>query len=315
MYAVRVRILLCLTVLAVAATVRAQEAPPQQQEAASPENAEAAAQARQHFTEGMAHFEGRRFREAIHAFQLAASIVPSADLWFNIARSYEELNDEPSLRQAIEYYQRYLRDRVDPPDRAQVEAKIQLLQERAEAARQARLSRPTTGTLRISSTVEGADVRVDEEGIGTAPVAAPVTLSEGTHRVDVEREGYIPFRSQVQIAPGVAAAAYADLEPATQYRAVRGKRIFTWIVGGLAVAGVATSIGLGARARSMTRGDDVTDEDFADARDLSAISDYVLGASLALAVGAIVLYFVEGRAIGTERVTVEEASVARPTAF
>ena len=286
-------------------------------EAARPESAEAAARARTHFTEGMEHFEARRFREAIHAFQLAASIVPSADLWFNIARSYEELNDEPSLRQAIEFYQRYLRDRVDPPDRAQVEAKIALLEERAESARQARLSRPTTGTLRISSTVDGAQVSVDEDAIGESPVATPVTLDEGTHRVEVEREGYIPFRGDVRIAPGVASAAYADLTPATRYRAVRGKRIFTWIVGGLAVAGVATSVALGAVARGMTRGSDVTPEDYADARDMSAISDYVLGASLALAVGAIILYFVEGRAIGTERIGVDEEASHRvaPTAF
>lgn len=309
------RVLLCLSALWLASAGYAQDAPAPES-GSEPENAEAAAQARAHFTEGMEHFEARRFREAIHAFQLAASIVPSADLWFNIARAHEELNDETSLRQAIEFYERYLRDRVDPPDRQQVEAKIALLRERAEAARQARLSRPTTGTLRISSTVEGADVRVDEDGIGTSPVAAPVTLSEGTHRVDVEREGYIPFRSEVQISPGAAAAAYADLTPATRYRAVRGKRIFTWIVGGLAVAGVGTSIALGAIARGKTRGDDVTDEDYADARDLSAISDYVLGASIALAVGAIVLYFVEGRAIGTERVPLEEtATRVRPSAF
>lgn len=311
--------MLCLSALCLVAgplghRAAAQDAP--SPEASTPENAEAAAQARVHFTEGMQHFDARRFRDAIHAFQLAASIVPSADLWFNIARAYEELHDETSLRQAIEFYQRYLRDRVDPPDRGQVEAKIEVLQQRAEAARQARLSRPTTGTLRISSTVEGADVSVDEDAIGTSPVAAPLTLPEGTHRVEVEREGYIPFRSDVQITPGAAAAAYADLAPATRYRAVRGKRIFTWIVGGLAVAGIGTSIALGAIARGMTRGDDVTDEDYRDARDMSAISDYVLGASLALAVGAIVLYFVEGRAIGTERVTVDEsASRAQPTAF
>ena len=266
----------------------------------------------------MEQFEARNFREAIHAFQLAASLVPSADLWFNIARAYEELNDEPSLRQAVEFYQRYLRDRVDPPDRAQVEAKIASLQERAEAARQARLSRPTTGTLRVSSSVEGAAVRVGEEDLGTTPVAAPVTLPEGTHRVEVAQEGYIPFRGDVRVAPGVASAAYADLSPATQYRAVRGKRIFTWIVGGLAVAGIATSIGLGARARSFTRGSP-TDEDYDDARDLSAISDYVLGASMALAVGAIILYFVEGRAIGTERIGPEEAgetaATPMPSAF
>ncbi len=81
-------------------------------EGASPEDPQAAQRARERFQAGMEHFEAHRYRDAIHEFELAASLVPSADIWFNIARAWEELREfEP----AIEYYQRYLRDRVDPP--------------------------------------------------------------------------------------------------------------------------------------------------------------------------------------------------------
>ena len=282
-------------------------------EAASPEDAQAAQQAREHFRTGMEHFEGRRFREAIHEFQLAAALVPSADLWFNIARASEELSDLPSLEQAVEYYRRYLRDRVDPPDRDAVEARIASLEERIEAAREAQLRRPDTGTLRIGVETEGAQVRLDGQPSGETPVPAPISVEPGRHRLDLEREGYVPFRSEVRVEPGVVTTAYADLVPATRYRAVRGRRIFTWITAGLAAAALGTSIGLGVHARSRA------DEDLSDGRRWAAISDYVLGSALVLGVTSVILYFVEGRAVGTERIGPDdeplEASRPRPGAF
>lgn len=265
-------------------------------EGATPENAEAAQQARRHFRRGMEHFEARAFRDAIHEFQLAANLVPSADLWFNIARAYEELNSHAEMEQAIEFYQRYLRDRVDPPDREEVEAHIENLRRRAEALRQAMLNRPTTGTVRVSSNVEGAAIEVGGRDHGETPVAAALSLDPGEHDLQLRQEGYVPFRARLLVSRGVTTAAYADLLPETRYEAVRGRRIFTWITTGLAVAAVGTSIGLGVHARSFVN------TDFDEARRFARISDYVLGAAIGLGVVALILYFVEGRAIGTVRI-------------
>jgi len=297
--------------------------------APSPENAESAAQAREHFRAGMEHFEGRRFREAIHQFELAAAIVPSADLWFNIARGHEELAEHEA---AIEHYRRYLRDRVDPPDRAQVEQRIEALEEQAEAARLARQRAPTTGTLRLRSNVEGAAIQVDEREIGETPVVAPLSLGAGSHELDLRSDGYVPFRARVRVDAGVTTAAYADLVPETRFRAIRGRRIFTWIVGGLALAGLGTSIGFGAKARSLTNdaqshydGGDVEQGDavWDDAQRWGTRSDYVLGGAIVLALGSVLLYFIEGRSVGTERIepetpprtATERAARPQPTAF
>lgn len=251
-------------------------------------------EARAHFTAGMTHFEAREFRPAIHEFELAAALVPSADLWFNIARAHEELNE---YADAVEYYQRYLRDRVDPPDAEAVRATIERLQERAEAARLANERRPTTGTLRLRTSQAGAQIRLDGRDSGTSPMDAPVTLDPGAHRFELTREGYVPFRAQVDVSAGVTSAAYAQLAPETRYRAVRGRRLFTWIVGGLAVASAGLSVGLGARAQSFE-----SDGDHDRAVDWARGSDYALGGAMALGVGALILYFVEGRSVGTERI-------------
>ncbi len=295
---------------------QAEDGAPAAEGTAPAEGASAAQEARQHFLRGMEHFQARQYRDAVHEFQLAARLVPSADLWFNIARAYEEIDDEQSLQQAVEYYRRYLRDRMDPPDRTQVEARIGVLEERIEAARQARLRRPRTGTLRVQSNLAGATVRIDDDSLGETPVPVPVELSPGEHPLEVQREGYLPFRAQVQVAAGVNTTAYADLVPETRYRAVRGRRIFTWIIGALGVGALAASLGFGVKARRQAR-----DADYDEGRRLARSSDYLLGTAAALAVGAVILYFVEGRAIGTERLDApaeddgQARETARPRAF
>lgn len=279
-----------LLLLLAANPVRAQD----DADAPAPEDLAATREARAHFQAGVEHFSAHRYREAIRAFSLAAQQVPSADLWFNIARAHEELSE---YDEATDYYQRYLRDRVDPPDRARVEAHIVDLQARAEAQREARRTAPTTGTLRLSVNREGATVELDGEDAGDAPW--PRELAPGRHTLDVDREGYIPFRSEVTIEAGVPTAAYADLTPETRYRSIQGERIFTWIAWGLGAAALGVSIGLGIEAGSRQ-------DDLPSARTWAAYSDGLLGAAIGLGVVGLILWFVEGRSVGTERVTVDD---------
>jgi len=262
-----------------------------------PEDLQATQRARQNFLAGIEHFRAHRYRDAIQSFQVAAQLVPSADLWFNIARSHEELSE---YELAIEHYQRYLRDRVDPPDREQVEAHIESLRERAEAARAAAQSAPTEGTLRLSANRDGSEVQLDGASAGQTPWDQPRDVTPGRHRLAVLREGYVPFRSEVSVEAGVTTAAYADLVPETRYRAIRADRIFTWITWGLAVASLGVSIGLGIDASSRQQ------TDLAEARTVAAFSDVFLGSAIGLGVVGLILWFVEGRTVGTERITVSD---------
>lgn len=287
--------------LAIAAPAAAQEEEPPPDTGSSadtqPENVQATQQARRHFTEGIEHFREHRYREAIQSFTLALQLVPSADLHYNIARAHEELSE---YEEAIQHYQNYLRDRVDPPDRPQVERHIEQLRERAEAARQQAASQPTTGTLRLTANRAGADVELDGEDAGTSPWEETREVSPGRHSLSLSREGYVPFRSEVSVEAGVPTAAYADLVPETRYRAIRSDRIFTWITWGLGVAALGASIGLGVEALSRQQ----TDLD--DARTWAAYSDVFLGSAIGLGVVGLILWFVEGRSVGTERIMVDE---------
>ncbi|MFT5430963.1 MAG: tetratricopeptide (TPR) repeat protein [Myxococcota bacterium] len=285
-------ILVFASTLTFGADASAQEVDPSPEEQHSPEDRSAVDQAREHYRTGMSRFDAHDYRSAIAEFHLAARLVPSADLWFNIARAHEEMGE---LAPAVEHYQLYLRDRVDPPDRQAIQARIASLQRRAEEAREAAERAPTTGTLRLSSNLEGARILLDGQEIGHSPLTAPMELSPGRHELALEHDGYLPFRSTVRLEAGLTTAAYADLQPATGYRAVRGRRIWTWITGGLAVAGGAAAIGVGAHARGLR------DENLGDARRWARYSDIALGSAVVMALTSVILYFVEGRAIETER--------------
>ncbi|MDH5490676.1 MAG: PEGA domain-containing protein [Myxococcales bacterium] len=247
-----------------------------------------ARRAREHFMRGMRHYEQRAYREAIQEFELAAQLVPSADLWFNIARAHEELSE---YDRAAESYRRYLRDRVDPPDQEEIEAHASELEARAEAERRAARTRPTTGTLRVRSEEPGDEVVLDGEEIGETPIPLPLTVQGGAHDVEIRREGSVPFRARVTVSAGTTSAAQPVFTEQTRLHSAAGSRLFTWIVGGLSAAALVTSVGLGAHAISLNQ-----DGDLGGALRWGAYSDYTLAAGLGLGLTAVILYFVEGSA-------------------
>ena len=70
---------------------------------------------------------------------------------------------------------------------------------------------PTTGSASVTSTPEGATVRLDGE---EAPGETPLTLEElspGEHAVELRRSGYEPFRADLTIIAGEVATLEASL--------------------------------------------------------------------------------------------------------
>ncbi len=68
-----------------------------------------------------------------------------------------------------------------------------------------------TGTITVV-TSPGASIEVDSHAVGKAPVK-PTRVPLGPHRVTVEQEGFLPFATEISIAPGQAARVEATLKP------------------------------------------------------------------------------------------------------
>lgn len=329
--------------------------------------------ARKHFMKGAEHFQDRRFRDALREFNLAIRIIPSADLWYNIARAHEELREDEA---AIVAYQTYLRDRVDPPDAPQVQQRIALLRAQIAARAEHEAQGPKNGELvvlglqpRKKLSIRGATLKApmwmegttkhapgqDEgpnqatsegpnqatsEGTGSTsaltkdadpapgkghedeldqktqhslraqmdqPSTQTLDLPPGRYRIASTPKGYIPYHAEMQVERGVRTEAHVQYEEKTMYRSVRGRALWAWVVAGLAVGAIGASIGLGIKAARAAPEDEGR---------WSTLSDAMLGTGIGLGVSSAVIYFIERRAVGSEKVrpgtTTPSSSAAAP---
>jgi hypothetical protein len=241
-------------------------------------------EAQHHIAAGLQRFRVRDYSAAIHEFELANAAVPTPELWFNISRAREMLLD---YRGAVDDLRRYLRDKVDPPDRADVERHVVEL-ERLDEIRRAAQARQAVGqTMRVA--VEGgpATVVLDGRPQSAAAFASPVATGEGIHRVEVLRPGMQPWVALVRVRSGESAAVFSNPAASTVYRTRPAPHVASAIVGGLGLAALGVSAYFGVRAAGE-------DCNACDARSNAAErSDVFLGTGALLAVGAAVAFFIE----------------------
>jgi len=68
-----------------------------------------------------------------------------------------------------------------------------------------------TGSVRISSDPDGAEITVDGKFVGTAP--STLRLSAGPHEVEVKAAGRRPWRRTLEVLKDSEASLKATLEP------------------------------------------------------------------------------------------------------
>jgi hypothetical protein len=82
---------------------------------------------------------------------------------------------------------------------------ISAFADRAEAQRR------RAGRLAITTSVEGAEVLVDEESVGFTPLEDAIELAAGNHTIRVRRPGYTEFTDVVRIRAGETVDLPVDL--------------------------------------------------------------------------------------------------------
>ncbi len=250
------------------------------------------ARARMHFMLGMQFFEVRAYRDAIREFELATALAPSADVWFNIGRAREELGEHEQAKAAFE---RYLRDRVDAPDAEAVRARVAMIDQRIRSGNRSVEPAAGTGSLRIHvaaappATGAGSQITLDGKSVREAQRAQPIILPAGRHRLEVKRTGFVPFRAEVSVEPGMLTSAHARLDKLTEAPRPSGpSRSWTWVALGVAGAGVLGTGVLGAMAL-----DRQSEGNTAGARSWARRADAALIGTSVCALAAAILYFVE----------------------
>ena len=72
-----------------------------------------------------------------------------------------------------------------------------------------------TGLLALDVAESGATVSVDGKPSGTTPLAAPLRLAVGPHRIRVTKDGFVPFDQAPNVAAGTTATVQVKLEAQT----------------------------------------------------------------------------------------------------
>ncbi|MGV3623815.1 MAG: PEGA domain-containing protein [Archangium sp.] len=123
------------------------------------------------------------------------------------------------------------------------------------------------GALVVSSSEDGAAVKVDDTQVGTTPLQARVPIAAGPHLLSVEKEGFTQVTKEVRVAADQVTDEYVRLVPspdmaeAYESKATRTRAI-AWVATGVAVAGVAAFV-TGNVVANSTYGDPGSPNTFA----------------------------------------------------
>lgn len=180
----------------------------------SPSPAEARERAADHYRRGMTHYNLGKFAEAIVEFEAAYKLSQEPDLLFNIAQAHR-LGDEP--KQALFFYDAYLRLRPNAANRADVEARI----------------------------AEAKKLLEDEKSLQTAPphgAIEPTTPPQKPAVTTPEKPATSPSTPESAVAvPSPAIDTTPHRSPLT---------IAGWATGAIGIAGVVTGTYFASRASS-----------------------------------------------------------------
>ncbi len=130
--------------------------------------------ARRRFQEGVKFFDQKRYEEARGAFLQAYALKKHPALLLNLAQS-EIRSGHPA--EAARHFAAYLREATNASPL-----------ERSEAEKGLREARTKLARIQISAP-PGADVLVDGESVGQAPIADPVDVAPGTHNIEARLGG------------------------------------------------------------------------------------------------------------------------------
>lgn len=102
-----------------------------------------------------------------------------------------------------------------------------------------------SGLLAFNVSEEGATIRVDGAIVGVSPLA-PVTAAGGVRTVEVEKEGFIQFRRDVDVKKDQTLTVDAALIPSAEYErayreSIESERAWGWTALGIGVAGLAAA--------------------------------------------------------------------------
>ncbi|MBI5481018.1 MAG: PEGA domain-containing protein [Deltaproteobacteria bacterium] len=257
---------------------------------------------------GTEAFEAKEYAAALQYFEDAHRAFPTPILKYNIALALGKLG---RLAEAIESYEAFLHEAKD----ADADA-------RAFAAAEIPKLEKQVSTLVITAATAGAEVAIDGKTRGKTPLARPLRLDPGRHRVSLSRAGHQQFAADLTLQAGETRRIFPELrpvevvaQPAPPPPPPTFARRHRWSLatGGVAVALAGVGTGLGASTWSTYKdlsrtcagtATGCTPGQIDGAKHRALATNVMFGAAGAAAVTAAILFYVEHRRTSKTEVVV-----------
>lgn len=162
--------------------------------------------AKAQLAEGEKAARGKDWAKALSAYDAANKAQPSADALEGVANAHYQLKHDGEAYAAYTEWNDKYGTKSTPAKKGAVAARLKELAEK-------------TGTLTITVNEAGAAILVDEKPVGTSPLAAPLRLGAGPHRVRVTKDGFVAFDQ----APNVSAGAGATVDVKLEAQSSKGR--------------------------------------------------------------------------------------------
>jgi hypothetical protein len=149
--------------------------------------------------QGDAAMVSLRYDEAIEAYTRAYGITGDPALLYNRGRALQGLGNFPEALEQLEAF----KQQASPALKARVPALESLIVE----------VREKIATVLILSNAKGARILVRSKVVGTTPLGGHIKLNAGPALIEVEAEGYQPFKKTVDLPGGGEIEIEAKLTP------------------------------------------------------------------------------------------------------
>ena len=141
------------------------------------------------FKKGLELFKDGDYQAALIEFRRANELAPNFNVLYNIGQVHFQLQDYPNALGALQRYLEEGGSSVPASRKAEVQRDIDKLKSRV-------------AHVEIVSTVPDAEVTIDEVLVGKTPLAKPLMVSAGRHKVTVSRAGFTAATKVIEIASG-----------------------------------------------------------------------------------------------------------------
>jgi tetratricopeptide (TPR) repeat protein len=151
-----------------------------------------------HFQRGVELYNDGDFRGALVEFKRAYGIWPRANVLYDIGQTEFQLLDYAA---ALKTMERYLAETgPNAVHRAEVEGTVETLRGRV-------------GRIAVGADAADCEVSIDDQPVGTLPLAQPIAVSVGPRKLSVVCPGRPPTVKHVEIAAGETARVELRLRP------------------------------------------------------------------------------------------------------